>query len=130
MRLSEKQSDFLWMVHDLLMYTKEVLTDEDIEDGLYIKIVEWNRTIEQQKYYVSIGTSKTMDSKHLKGLAVDFALLKEGKFIKNHIVYTLMGMYWESIGGTWGGRWRTLKDYYHFEYNSNKRQEFLNGSRR
>ena len=125
MKLSQKQSDFLWMVHDLLTYTKQIVNDPDTGTGIYIKITEWNRTKETQAEYVRKGVSSTMNSKHLVGLAVDFAVMRDGQFLKNSIVYLLMGIYWEKIGGTWGGRWTVPKDPYHFEYNEKKRQEYL-----
>ena len=130
MKLSEKQSDFLWMVYELLTYTRKILGDKDVGDGLYIKVTEWNRTKETQKEYVKKGVSSTMNSKHLVGLAVDFAVMKDGQFLKKSALYLLMGIYWEKIGGTWGGRWNVPKDPYHFEYNETKREKYLESQRR
>lgn len=41
--------------------------------GAKIKIVEGLRTLERQKQLVAKGASKTLRSKHIQGLAVDFA---------------------------------------------------------
>ena len=41
--------------------------------GKRIKIIEGKRTLERQKHLKSIGASKTLKSKHLTGMAVDFA---------------------------------------------------------
>ncbi len=43
-----------------------------------IRIVEGIRTLERQKELVKTGKSKTMNSRHLGGLAVDFVPMKDG----------------------------------------------------
>ena len=43
-----------------------------------IRIVEGIRTLERQKELVATGKSKTMNSKHLKGHAIDFVPMKDG----------------------------------------------------
>ena len=42
---------------------------------------------------------------HYKRLAVDFNLFKGGKWLKETEDHKPLGIFWESIGGTWGGRW-------------------------
>jgi hypothetical protein len=42
-----------------------------------IVILCWTRTREEQEYLVSIGRSKTLDSMHLYGLAVDFCFIDD-----------------------------------------------------
>ena len=115
MRLSEQQIKFLKMVTQLLNHFIPIIEAMDMG----IKVTEWNRTIEQQKQYVAEGSSKTLHSKHLIGLAVDLAIIDNGKFLRKHQIYEKMGAYWESLGGTWGGRW-TFGDVYHFEYGEDK----------
>ena len=76
-----------------------------------IVIIEWMRTKERQAYLVSIGRSKTLDSKHLEGLAGDIAFLSDinDDGIINYIPdkYKHLGEYWESLdpNNVWGGRW-------------------------
>ncbi len=43
-------------------------------------------------------------SVHKLRLAVDFNLFKDGKYLTATEDYTKLGVYWESLGGSWGGR--------------------------
>lgn len=94
--LGEKQCDFTFMVARLIMQACAL--------GYEIKVQEWNRLLETQKEYVKKGVSKTLNSKHLDNLAVDMYLYKKGKVIMGGEDYRALGVYWESLGGVWGGR--------------------------
>lgn len=100
MTLREKQTDF-WRMVAKLINRAEVL-------GTPIFITEWLRTWEQQATLVARGAAKTMNSKHLKGLAVDVVFLADVK--DDHKVnfsadkYRSLGEFWEEMGGRWGGR--------------------------
>ena len=123
MRLSEQQSDFFWMVVDLGNFAKKLFND----DGIYLKVQQWNRTLEEQRKLYDRGLTKTLRSKHLNDLAVDFQLMKNGQPIYESPIYAQLGGYWKSIGGVWGGDWRMPNgdyDVYHFEYNLKKRLEY------
>jgi len=125
MRLSEKQSDFLWMVNDLLNWIG-LMKDMFDRDKIYLRVTSWTRTPIEQKLLFENGATKTLNSKHLSGLAVDLLLMKDGFPIDNSPVYRLMGEYWERIGGRWGGRWKMPNgdwDVYHFEYNEKRRRD-------
>jgi len=117
MKLSEMQSDFLWMVAELLTWAKPFMDTDD----MLIKVTSWTRSPAEQLRYFNEGKSKTLFSKHLKGLAVDFAILKKGKFVTRAPIYALLGARWEQMGGVWGGNWK-FNDIYHFEYNKQKRR--------
>lgn len=103
--------------------------------GLIVKVQEWQRDLETQKRYVAEGFSKTMDSRHLDRLAVDLYILDaQGAPVTNMELYRALGVFWESLGGRWGGRfndraaWRAKNgrdfdpahdlgwDPYHFEF--------------
>ena len=43
-------------------------------------------------------------SLHRKRLAVDFNLFRDGRFLRTTEDHKPLGMFWESIGGSWGGR--------------------------
>ena len=43
-------------------------------------------------------------SNHKIRLAVDFNLFKDGVWLQKTEDFAAMGKYWESLGGTWGGR--------------------------
>ncbi|WP_165863652.1 M15 family metallopeptidase [Phorcysia thermohydrogeniphila] len=85
-----------------------------------------------QKYYVQIGRSRTMNSQHLKRLAIDLNLFRparpgeEPSVIVNGSPFVLtwnvediepIGRFWESLSkdNRWGGHFRTFKDVPHFE---------------
>ena len=97
MTLTERQVRFTFLLGKLLSYASETL-------NLDVKITELNRLLETQKDYVARGVSKTMDSCHLLNLAVDLYIIKDGAPTKNMEDYRQLGVYWECIGGRWGGR--------------------------
>lgn len=83
------------------------------------------RTPEQQAIYVKTGRSKTLKSKHLDRLAVDFNFRDStGKLLCTVEDHAPIGRYWESLSvkNRWGGNfdkdWNTsdnFKDAPHFE---------------
>ena len=50
------------------------------------------------------GSYSAAGSVHKLRLAVDLQLFKDGKYLTASEDYAFAGLYWESIGGTWGGR--------------------------
>lgn len=129
MKLSEQQSDFLWMESDLINHARQFFPVGDIcpktKDGIYIKVTCWDgRTMEQQRENVRTGKSSTLKSKHFSGLAVDLQLMKDGQPIYEHELYSILGIYWVSIGGEWGGEWTKPYDPFHFQYNIERRREW------
>jgi hypothetical protein len=50
---------------------------------------------------------------HYKRLAIDLNLFKDGKYLRSTESHRLLGEFWESIGGTWGGHW---DDGNHYSY--------------
>jgi len=50
-------------------------------------------------------------SLHYSRLAFDLNLFMSGEYLTKTKDYKSLGLYWESIGGSWGGRW---KDGGHF----------------
>ena len=94
--LSEKQQTFTWLVQKLIFFAYE------------------------QGYGLTFGdafakSGHCKGSYHYKRLAIDFNLFKDGKYLTKTEDYRLLGEYWESIGGTWGGRFKH-KDGNHFSY--------------
>lgn len=72
--------------------------------GIQVKVQEWNRDLETQKRYVMEGVSKTLNSKHLDKLATDIYIIVDGAPTSNLEDYRVLGVFWESLGGRWGGR--------------------------
>lgn len=75
------------------------------------------RTLEEQKRLFEEGKTKTLRSKHLEGLAIDFYVLKEDRPVWNRTEeYETLGKIAKSLGLIWGGDWKSLNDIYHVEY--------------
>lgn len=69
-------------------------------------------------YELSFGDASRMDEKghkdgsfHYKRLAIDLNLFKDGKYLKETTDHATIGIYWERLGGTWGGRWNDGNHY-------------------
>jgi len=67
---------------------------------------------ERMHYQVTLGDAFRADtcshghptSLHRKRLAIDLNLFKEGRYIRTTEGHRPLGEWWESMGGTWGGR--------------------------
>ena len=97
--LGQNQEIFSLQVIDLLTKAKDL--------GFGIRLGECLRTPEQQKLYFSTGKSKTMDSQHLKKLAIDLNLMRDGQLATAAQIQEL-GKWWEALdpANRWGGSWR------------------------
>ena len=61
-----------------------------------------------------VGVKKgysSANSLHKSRLAVDFNLFKDGEYLTSTEAHKPLGEYWESIGGTWGGRFNDGNHY-------------------
>jgi len=61
----------------------------------------------------SVYGAHSRNSKHYDRLAVDFNLFKDGEYLTKTEDHEPLGIYWEHIGGSWGGRFRH-KDGNHY----------------
>ncbi len=111
MSLVTQQWQFLQDVSKLISYAQTL--DVVLTGG------ELYRTNEQQKIYMDTGKSKTMNSKHLKRLAIDFNFFIDGQLVydSTHPTLIKLGKFWESLDkqNSWGGFWNSFKDTPHFE---------------
>lgn len=118
MRLSEHQRIFTSNIAKLIVYAYEELCVE-------LTFGEAYRTRDQQLLYVQSGKSQTMNSNHLRRLAVDFNVFKNGNLTYDWNDIKPLGDYWESLHlkNRWGGDWNKndIKDGFidtpHFEMN-------------
>ena len=104
-----------------------LLIAEAMSRGFTVRIGEVWRTIEQQRLYVRSGRSKTMNSMHLRKLAIDLNLFINGNAATVEDIRPL-GKWWEGLDvhNRWGGSWRGLVesgqssfvDSPHFERNA------------
>lgn len=88
--------------------------------GWKVTMGEVYRTQEQQEIYFKTGRSKTMNSNHLRRLAIDLNFFdKEGKLISSLETLEPVGKYWEMLHtkNRWGGHFTSFKDAPHFERN-------------
>jgi hypothetical protein len=83
------------------------------EAGYELTFGEAYRTPEQAALNAKKG-SGISNSLHIQRLAVDLNLFKDGQYLTDSKLYTPLGEYWESIGGSWGGRFKTNPDGNHF----------------
>ena len=95
------------------------------QHGYEMAILEGYRSPERQNLLANMGTSvtnaKAFQSYHQYGLAADCAFLLNGKLVISEKDpwamkgYLLYGQVAESVGLTWGGRWKML-DFGHSEW--------------
>lgn len=115
MSLNREQIVFLQHVAELIRKAPEY--------GLLVTAGELYRTPEQQALHIRNGRSKTMNSQHLKRLAVDLNFFQEQPDGSLKLVYDgdnvrQLGAFWESLdpaANRWGGNWASFKDTPHFE---------------
>lgn len=48
---------------------------------------------------------------HYRRLAIDLNLFKDGKYLTETKDHEFLGTFWESLGGTWGGRFNDGNHY-------------------
>lgn len=127
MRLSKQQQLFTQDVAKLILFANSL--------GVNLTFGEAYRTIDQQHLYFfgykiiedngglmlrrAPVRSKTMQSNHLRRLAVDFNFFIAGVLVYEHEYITKIGKYWESLSpkNRWGGHFKSIKDTPHFERN-------------
>ena len=111
MTLSQQQAAFLLDACKLIEHATEL--------GWTVTGGELYRTQEQQQIYFNTGKSKTMESNHLKRLAIDLNFLKNGQPVWDKAELQPIGDYWESLNplNRWGGNFKSLPDVPHFERN-------------
>ncbi|MGZ8182444.1 MAG: M15 family metallopeptidase [Methylobacter sp.] len=114
MSLNKEQAIFIQHVAELIRKAPEL--------GLTLTGGELFRTPEQQALHIKNGRSKTMNSQHLKRLAIDLNFFEEQpdgslKLIQDGDKVRNLGAFWESLdpANKWGGNWSSFKDMPHFE---------------
>ena len=121
MGLSDKQWIFLQNVANLIMYANkkgykltagEMYRTED-QQWLYYN----GKTIENGELVDTSRKSKTMKSKHLKRLAIDLNIFKDGVLTYKYEDVEPLGKYWESLNdrNKWGGNFLNFTDVPHFQ---------------
>ena len=110
-RLGDKQRIFTRMVADLILFA--------YENGYELTFGDAYR---DPRVHGAVGVKdsySSANSVHKERLAVDFNLFKDGKFLTATEDHKPLGEFWESIGGTWGGRFQD-GNHYSLEHNGRK----------
>lgn len=117
-QLGQRSRERLQGVHpDLVRVVERAIELTSVD----FTVLEGLRTTERQKTLVAAGASKTMNSRHITGHAVDLGAYVDGQVDWSWPLYeriaAAMKLAAKELGVaiTWGGDWRTFKDGPHFE---------------
>ena len=117
-KLSDKSLNRLQGVHpDLVKVVKRAIEITPVD----FVVVEGLRTKSRQAYLLDAGKSRTMNSYHLTGHAVDIAPIVDGKVSWDwkyfHPMADAMKQAATELGVklTWGGDWTSFRDGPHFQ---------------
>lgn len=89
--------------------------------GLGFIVTEGKRSAERQRALVAAGASRTLNSRHLTGHAVDVAATLNGRVSWDWPLYSKIAAAMKAAAAElgvaikWGGDWVRLKDGPHFE---------------
>ncbi|MHC4707252.1 MAG: M15 family metallopeptidase domain-containing protein [Planctomycetota bacterium] len=92
MSLRKKQSEFAKALGLLILYAYQLGYEVTLEEGTATPCPNCGH------YGHKDG------SFHSKKLAQDVNLFKDGKYLDKTEDHEPLGLFWESLGGTWGGR--------------------------
>ena len=90
-------------------------------DGLGFIVTEGLRTKQRQQQLLAAGASRTLDSRHLTGHAVDLAATVNGTVRWDWPLYPKLAEAMKKAAAergvpiVWGGDWKTLRDGPHYE---------------
>lgn len=101
--LSAKQQRFVWMVGKLIQFA--------YAQGYGLTLGHALRCEE-----CLIGQANSL---HKIKLAIDLNLFRNGEYLSRTQDHQVLGEYWESLGGTWGG-WFGDGNHYSLEHNGRK----------
>lgn len=116
--LGQRSLSRLEGVHpDLVRVVKKAATMSSLD----FTVLEGLRTQARQKQLLDLGATKTMNSRHLTGHAVDLAPMVGGTVRWDWPLYHQLAVIVkeaakaEKVSIQWGGDWRTFKDGPHWE---------------
>lgn len=109
--LGQKQRKFTLMVAELIQFAYS--RGYELSFGDAYRDPRAFGPVGTQRYYSSAN------SLHKERLAIDLNLFKNGRFLTSTEDHRELGEFWESIGGTWGGRFND-GNHYSIEHNGRK----------
>jgi len=117
-QLGQRSRERLQGVHpDLVRVVERAIELTSVD----FTVLEGLRTTDRQKTLVAAGASKTMNSRHITGHAVDLAAYVDGQVDWSWPLYERIAATMKlaakelNVMIVWGGDWRTFKDGPHFE---------------
>lgn len=117
-KLGELSLNRLRGVHpDLVRVAKRAIEITDID----FTVLEGLRTLDRQRQLVAKGASKTLNSRHLTGHAVDLAPVIDGKVSWDWPLYHKLAKAVKQAARElgvpieWGGDWKSFKDGPHWQ---------------
>lgn len=111
MTLGQKQRQFTRMIGLLIEYA--------YQQGYELTVGDAYR---DPRLHGEVGVKKGYGhpkSAHKQRLAMDLNLFKDDKYLDKTEDHRFLGEYWESMGGSWGGRFED-GNHYSLEYNGVK----------
>lgn len=118
MELKPRDRRRLEGVHpDLVRVVEEVAKSSVIE----FMVLEGLRTLDRQRELLLAGATRTMDSRHITGHAVDLAPVVNGRPRWDWPLYDVLGSVVKrhaariKVPIVWGGDWTKFRDGPHFE---------------
>ena len=102
---------------DLVRVVKKAAAMSDLD----FTVLEGLRTLDRQKLLMKSGATRTLNSRHLTGHAVDIAPMIGPNVSWDWPLYHRLAKIVkaaaavENVSVTWGGDWRTFKDGPHWE---------------
>ena len=111
MSLGKEQRKFTRMIADLIIFA--------YNNGYELSLGDAYR---DPRVFGAAGKRKgygRSNSNHKRRLAIDLNLFKGGDYLATTEAHRPLGEYWESIGGTWGGRFND-GNHYSLEYQGYK----------
>lgn len=117
-KLSARSLSRLEGVHpDLVKVVKRAIEITSVD----FMVTEGLRTRERQRQLLNAGASRTMNSRHITGHAVDVAAVVEGEVRWDWPLYPIIARAFRQAATelgvkiVWGGDWPRLRDGPHFE---------------
>ena len=116
MTLRQKQSKFVAAIGKLIQWADD--HDYSLTFGDAYRDPRLHGTLGETHGEMGFGYG-SKNSCHKLRLAVDFNLFIDGEYKSGTDDYRPLGEYWESIGGSWGGRFKD-GNHFSFEYNGHR----------
>ena len=102
-KLGDKQRRFTRMIADLIIFA--------YDNGYELTFGDAFRDPRLHGLVGVKGGYGAASSNHKIRLAVDLNLFKNGNYLPNTKDHEVLGLYWESLGGSWGGRFNDGNHY-------------------